>query len=281
MRNPLPTRSPRAIVILGAALLMAGVAACDEEGDMMMPMAAGDIAVDVQSVTFADADVNLGSLEQLGVTVTNQGQGSLTVSGLALGGADADAFTLLDGSAGFTLGVGESQSIGLGFAASAVGARSGTLTISSDDPDEPTTTVSLNGSVSVFEYVQVDRKGIPALNTVFNHPSGVGPFSKVDYNRATPDNDVAAYTDLFITVLGAVGNADPAGTAALLLPDELPVSLGAQTTAFANLTGRALGDDAVDVALAVTVGISTLQSDNVDGNDRAFLTMFPYVAEAN
>ena len=55
----------------------------------------------------------------------------------------------------------------------------------------------------------------------------------------------------------------------------------ASPTAFANLTGRALSDDAVDVALFVTVGIPALRSDHVDANDRAFLSTFPYVAPAN
>ncbi|NNF29113.1 MAG: DUF4331 family protein, partial [Gemmatimonadetes bacterium] len=78
-----------------------------------------------------------------------------------------------------------------------------------------------------------------------------------------------------------VANADPEGTAGLLLPDALPVSLAADMTSFATLTGRALADDAVDVALFVTVGVEELQSDNVDANDVAFLSEFPYLAPAN
>ena len=43
-----------------------------------------------------------------------------------------------------------------------------------------------------------------------------------------------------------------------------------------------VGDEAlgaIDVALFVTVGAPELQSDNVDANDKAFRTVFPYVAE--
>ena len=116
------------------------------------------------------------------------------------------------------------------------------------------------------------------MNTVFNHPSGTAGFDKTLYNVSSPAGDVATYTAQFETVLGAVGNADPAATAALLLPDELPVSLGASPTAFASLTGRTLSDDATDVALFVTVGAAELQSDNVDANDLPFRTTFPYVA---
>ncbi len=128
------------------------------------------------------------------------------------------------------------------------------------------------------QYRQVDRMGIPALNTVFNHPP---VFSKTDYNTAGPDGDLAAYTGLFETVLGAVANADPTATAALLLPDELPVSLGETVSNFAALTGRKPADDATDVALQVVVGVASLQSDNVDANDVPFLTSFPYLAPSN
>ena len=139
--------------------------------------------------------------------------------------------------------------------------------------------ISVRGRAARFQYRQVDRIGIPALNTVFNHPSGIAGFDKTAYNVAAPSGDLATYTGQFEIVLGAVGNADPQATAALLLPDELPVSLGAAPTAFAQLTGRTLSDDATDVALFVTVGIAALQSDNVDANDKAFRTVFPYVAE--
>ena len=122
--------------------------------------------------------------------------------------------------------------------------------------------------------------GIPALNTVFNHPPSTPGFSKVAYNRKSPQTDSADYTAQFVTVLGAVANEDPAQTAALLLPDELPVDLSADTSDFATLNGRRLADDAVDVALSVTIGdtLSHLRSDNVDANDKAFLDAFPFLA---
>lgn len=127
-------------------------------------------------------------------------------------------------------------------------------------------------------YTQVDRIGIPALNTVFNHRPA---FSKTAYNIAGPADDVATYTDQFVTVLTAVANANPNATAAVLLPDELPVNLGSATSNFALLDGRKLSDDATDVALTVVVGVAALQSDNVDANDVAFLNSFPYLAPPN
>lgn len=128
-------------------------------------------------------------------------------------------------------------------------------------------------------FTQVDRMGIPTLNTVFNHPSPVAGFSKPDYNRASPEDDLASYQSRFETVLGAVRNEDPEAATEFLLPDELPVKLGTESD-FAQLNGRRLQDDAVDIALFLVVGdsLAALHSDHVDANDVAFMQEFPYLA---
>ena len=52
------------------------------------------------------------------------------------------------------------------------------------------------------------------------------------------------------------------------------------------LTGRALADDVIDTELLLIFGGPTggsnpgLTSDNVDANDKPFLTSFPYLASA-
>lgn len=270
--------------ILGSARrtgpLLAGfvaltLSACDDDGTA--PGAMSDIMVDVQSAAFDETDVNVGTDQTVTVEVRNDGEGSLAIESIDLAGDDADDFTIADGSGQVTLGPGEVHEVVLTFQPTSEGAKTARLTIASNDPDDPRVEIPVQGQAARFQYQQVDRMGIPGLNTVFNHPSGVAGFDKTAYNRATPAQDVATYGALFETVLGAVGNADPAATAALLLPDELPVSLGAET-AFGSLTGRKLSDDAVDVALTVTVGIAGLQSDNVDANDKVFQAQFPYVA---
>lgn len=145
-----------------------------------------------------------------------------------------------------------------------------------DDDDDDPPAGNGNGDAT---FTQVDRMGIPALNTVFNHPS-FEPFSKRAYNLKGPATDVADYQAQFVTVLGAVQNGDPAQTAALLLPDELPVSLGADTSSLAQLTGRRPEEDAADIALSLVMGdtLAALRSDNVDSNDKAFEAGFPYLA---
>ena len=208
----------------------------------------------------------------------NTGGGALNISSIMLEGSDASAFTIVDGGTPGLLAPGTSREVRVGFRPSTAGMKSAVLSIASDDPSEGRAQVQVSGSSERYQYRQVDRFGIPTLNTVFNHPSGIAGFDKKAYNLASPANDVARYRAQFMTVLGAVGNANPGATAALLLPDELPVNMGAAVTRFGQLTGRALSDDATDVALSVTVGIAALQSDNVNADDKAFRTVFPYVA---
>lgn len=256
-----------------AALAVFTLAACDD--DTTIPIMA-DVSADVSALQFETLDVDFGPGLAQTLTIRNDGDQSAMVGPASLRGSAAADFMIEGGSAPTTLAGGESMEIVVTFDPRALGSRSSTLEI----PVQNGTALmlSLSGSGADYTFAQVDRVGIPTLNTVFNHPP---QFSKTDYNTASTAADVEAYTGLFETVLGAVANPNPSATAALLLPDALPVSLGVSVNAFGSLTGRDLADDAVDVALTVTVGIESLHSDNVDSNDRAFLTAFPYLADPN
>lgn len=272
MKTPALIRLTRIMAVLvGSATVLT---ACDSENVVM----AGppELAVESSMSTFPATDPILGSLERMVIEARNRGGGEITLDNIRLEGDDADDFRLLDPRP-VTLGAGESATFEVAFAPRSEGMKTARITI---DGNQPSGSMSMRvqGRGAQFQYQQVDRMGIPGLNTVFNHPSGVAFFDKRAYNVASPASDLANYRDQFEIVLGAVANPDPAATAALLLPDELPVSMAAPSTAFAMLNGRALADDAVDVALSVTVGVEGLQSDNVDGNDKMFRADFPYVA---
>lgn len=142
-------------------------------------------------------------------------------------------------------------------------------------------------------FVQQDQMARPAINTVFI-ASGQ---PKDDFNAAIPSAMGAKYQSIFQSRLLALNSGFTTNalgqTAAqftgLLSTDVLNVSKTAKTTFFDGtnvLTGRALADDVIDVELLLIFGGSTgasnpnLTKDNVNVNDKAFGTTFPYLATA-
>ena len=141
-------------------------------------------------------------------------------------------------------------------------------------------------------YQTQDQMGRPAINTVFN----VGA-DKDAFNVTTPSAQNAAFQAKFQARLlalnpGYITNALGQSAAAftgLLATDVLNASTTGTTTFFDGtashtLTGRALGDDVIDVELLLIFGgptgasNPTLTSDHVNANDKAFLPSFPYLA---
>lgn len=118
---------------------------------------------------------------------------------------------------------------------------------------------------------QVDRKGRPAINTVF-----ITSDMKDAFNRGQPVDDRADYGDRVRAVLGSFGyDAPTAATIAdVILPDILTIDTSS-TAPFLN--GRALSDDVIDTELNLVTN-GTIPSDFVDANDKAFLPTFPYLA---
>lgn len=143
-------------------------------------------------------------------------------------------------------------------------------------------------------YQQMDQMGRPAINTVFN----VGNTDKDAFNVTVPSAQGAAFQSKFQARLLAL---NPAYTVNALVPamnaatftgalatDVLTASTTGPTKFFTSttdyLTGRGLADDVIDAELILIFGGSTgasnpgLTSDNVNTNDKAFLTAFPYLA---
>jgi hypothetical protein len=142
-------------------------------------------------------------------------------------------------------------------------------------------------------YVQQDQMARPAINTVFIAAGA----PKDEFNAAIPSAMGAKYQSIFQSRLLALNPAfttNALGQTAvqftgLLATDVLNVSTTKKTTFFDGtnvLTGRALADDVIDVELLLIFGGSTgasnptLTKDNVNANDKAFGTTFPYLASA-
>jgi hypothetical protein len=159
------------------------------------------------------------------------------------------------------------------------------ITASSCDKDDNNngTTFDTSGT-----FTQNDQMARPAVNTVF-----VGSARKNEFNTTTPSTMDAAFNAQFQSVLtgfGYTSNAlgqSKAAFAGLLVTDVLNVKMTGTTTFFDGtnvLTGRALADDVIDTELLLIFGgptgasNPTLTKDNVNANDKAFLSTFPYLA---
>ena len=139
-------------------------------------------------------------------------------------------------------------------------------------------------------YTQEDQMARPAINTVF-----VSASSKDMFNTTAPSQQGTGFQAAFESKLlalnagyttNALGLDAPTFTG-ILATDVLTVSLDGTTTFFDGtnvLTGRALADDVISTELLLIFGgpMGTdnpgLTDDNVDGNDKPFLTSFPYLA---
>jgi hypothetical protein len=163
------------------------------------------------------------------------------------------------------------------------------------DSSSPSTSFSFN-TTSSADYAQIDRVGMPAVNTAVIT-------SKDAYNAATPTDDssglfvqqittdvASLHTTLDAALMAA--HLVPASTATsisqaapLIVPDTLKIN----TTAAAGFpNGRHLTDPVVDITLAVVLldlsqngqTASTLANLplNPPANDKAFSATFPYLA---
>jgi hypothetical protein len=139
-------------------------------------------------------------------------------------------------------------------------------------------------------YDQADQVGRPAINTVFIPASG-----KDSFNTTIPTQMPSLFTgDMKTSLL----KLNPGYTTNLLgltadqfigvLSTDVLNAATTGVTSFYNgkqvLTGRTLSDDVIDVELILLFGGPDgsanpgLTSDHVNGNDKAFLTSFPYEA---
>jgi len=157
--------------------------------------------------------------------------------------------------------------------------------IASCDKDDD---IPADGFDTSGTYMQNDQMARPAINTVF-----VGSARKNEFNTTIPSAMNAAFYTQFQDVLtgfGYTSNAlgmDKATFAGALVTDVLNVKMSGKTTFFDGtnvLTGRALADDVIDTELLLIFGGPTgtanagLTKDNVNANDKAFLSTFPYLA---
>lgn len=151
------------------------------------------------------------------------------------------------------------------------------------DDNPPADTFDTSGT-----YIQNDQMARPAINTVF-----VGSARKNEFNTTVPSAMDASFNAQFQSVLTGFGyttnilGLNKASFAGVLVSDVLNVKMNGTTTFYDGtnvLTGRALADDVIDTELTLIFGGAAgtsnpgLTKDNVNTNDKAFLSTFPYLA---
>lgn len=100
-----------------------------------------DISVSTTLVAFGSVDVGTSDTET--VTVSNVGNANLSIT-MAITGTNANQFSVAPTSQ--TISPAGSYGLVVTFSPTSTGAKSATLTITSNDPDEPTVNVALSGT---------------------------------------------------------------------------------------------------------------------------------------
>lgn len=163
-----------------------------------------------------------------------------------------------------------------------------------DGPDGLATGISFNVvSDENRVFTQRERLGNPLVSEVM-----IVKARHHAHNTGVPATDVAAFSDDLIGFVTGVAGRDAAYASAIagaLLPDMLityPKRDGTPVFWLSwvlgpNFGGRSLSDDVVDIGLGALFGdllgndqnvTEGLTTDNVDANDVAFGTAFPYLA---
>ena len=109
---------------------------------VVTPVAAPNISVSTDILIFGD--VSVGSSTTATVTISNTGNAPLSIGGVS---TTRPQFSVSSGS--FTIGAGSSQNLIVTFGPTAEGGLIGGLSIESNDPDQPTSSVSLSGTGTV------------------------------------------------------------------------------------------------------------------------------------
>ena len=115
-----------------------------------------NIALSDTSLDFGD--VELGSSADRTLRIYNVGGLELGVDSLTVD--NPEEFSVVSPTSPDTIAVGDSLEVTLRFTPSAVGLRSGTLTIYSNDPDNPDTTVALSGNGVVIPDIALSQISI-------------------------------------------------------------------------------------------------------------------------
>lgn len=150
-----------------------------DEPDLYIPLSATGIDQEItvlgSPLNFGSTDIDAGQSSPLSVTIRNDGSAPLnyTGAGIQIVGTNPSDFAFVSAPPILPLGPGASQTVSLRFHPGALGTRSATLRITTDDTDESTVDVAMSG-------VGVDQE-----ITVINGPLDFGSID-IDAGLTSP-----------------------------------------------------------------------------------------------
>ena len=217
---------------------------------------APDILVAPTTLTFSNTVVSNTAPAQ-SVVITNVGTGNLAIQNVQLGGADANQFVIVEPSSTCSpltkyLTDGQSCALEVVFSPTSVGAKTATLTILSNDTDEISTTVTLNGagitcagllntvslSTDTLEVVSADNSAAACVALIANTPSDLTTV----IGQPSPNLRAGVASNVPMTVTNAVTASATTGpiTTTMTLPTGMSApasfSSGGNTCTTSGLT---------------------------------------------
>jgi len=208
-----------------------------------LPALEPDITVQPNQLEFGNVD--LGSVSIIRITISNVGVGNLTVNSTNVSGANAGEFIIKGREAPFNIAPADSELFLISFQPESEGAKNAFIEILSNDPDEDTFSVPLDGiGVSNLEImpriatpeagarvcgesalvavVSVVTGGVPlfTINCEVNGIAGtrVGDMFMMNVPVAFGENSLVATC----TIVDNIGAMDTASTAITVIREPLP-----------------------------------------------------------
>jgi hypothetical protein len=239
---------------LGAAGAALRIASSDpDEPSLDVPLTGTGIgpAMSVVPVAHDYGDLLVGESATQAIQVRNDGTVDLSVASTALVGADSTQFTIDSGGGTFTVAPGDSHAVVVRFAPDSLGAKSSTLRLTSDDPNNSLFDVALSGTG-----VEPDIAVAPA-----SHDYGAVIVGQSVTQSFELRNDGSADLDVTSTTLVGADSTlftiDSGGGAFTVAPGDshsvvvrfLPDSLGAKSAAL-RIASDDPGEGTLDVALS-------------------------------
>ena len=135
-----------------------------------------DVAVTGGPLLFGDKTINTGATPAQSIAVRNNGTGDLTFTGagIAITGANANQFTFSPAPSTAALAPGASRTVSVVFAPTSAGAKSASVTVTTNDPDQSTVDTVLSGN-GVTEVLPEVNFGVSSQS--LNENAGAVPIS--------------------------------------------------------------------------------------------------------